>query len=73
MTDTDALKKKIAEKGMKQVYIAEKMGLTSYGLANKINNKTEFKSSEIKFLCELLDITSLREKEAIFFNDEVDK
>lgn len=68
MTDTVALKKKIDESGYKQSYIAEKMGLTSFGFANKVNNKTEFKSSEIKLLCEILNISSLREKESIFFN-----
>ena len=68
MTNTEALKKKIQEQGLKQGYIAEKMGLSSYGFANKLNNKTEFKATEIRFLCELLNITSLREKESIFFN-----
>ncbi len=68
MTDTKLLKAKIKDKGMKQGYIAERLGLTSYGFANKLNNKTEFKSTEIKTLCELLGITSLREKETIFFN-----
>ena len=51
MTDTKLLKAKIKDKGMKQGYIAEKLGLTSYGFANKLNNKTEFKSTEIKTLC----------------------
>ena len=69
MTDTEALKKKMAEHGLKQAYIADRLGLTPYGFANKVNNKTEFKSSEIKLLCEILNITSLREKESIFFND----
>lgn len=68
MTDTEALKNKIAEHGLKQGYIAKKLGLTAYGFANKLNNKTEFKSSEIKMLCEILEISSLKEKESIFFN-----
>jgi hypothetical protein len=68
MTDTKLLKAKMDEKGLKQGFVADKLGLTSYGFANKVNNKTEFKTSEIKALCELLGITSLKEKEAIFFN-----
>lgn len=67
MTNTELLKAKIKEKGLKQGFIAEQLGLTSYGFANKMNNKTDFKSQEIKILCSLLDITSLREKESIFF------
>ncbi len=73
MTDTNALRDKIAKSGLKQGYIAEKLGLSSFGFANKLNNKSDFKSEEIKALCELLNITSLREKEAIFFAESVDK
>ena len=72
MTDTVKLKEKIDEHGMKQYFIAEKLGISSYGFAKKLNNETEFKASEIKIICELLDITSLREKEAIFFANKVD-
>ena len=72
MTDTVKLKEKIDEHGMKQCFIAEKLGISGYGFAKKLNNETEFKASEIKIICELLDITSLREKEAIFFANKVD-
>lgn len=67
MTDTDALKTKISEAGLKQGFIAEKLGLTSYGFSKKLNNETEFKATEIQLLCDILNITSLREKESIFF------
>lgn len=73
MTNTALLRQKINEHGIKQGFIAEKLGLTSYGFAKKLNNETEFKASEIKILCDLLNITSLREKEAIFFDMTVDK
>ena len=73
MTDTEALKKKISDAGLKQGYIAEQLGLSSYGFANKLNNVTEFKATEIQILCEILHVTSLKEKEAIFFNRKVDK
>lgn len=73
MTDTSRLKEKIAERGLKQGFIAEKLGLTSYGFAKKLNNESEFKASEIKILCELLSITSLKERESIFFADAVEK
>lgn len=72
MTNTELLRKKIEDNGLKQGYIAEKLGITSYGFAKKLKNETEFKASEIKTLCELLNITSLREKESIFFDNQVD-
>ncbi len=73
MTNTEKLKSLINERGLKQGFIAEKLGITSYGFAKKVNNETEFKASEIQKLCEILQITSLREKEAIFFNSKVDE
>ena len=68
VTNTKLLEKKIADSGYKKSYIAKAIGLKSaFGLSNKINNKTEFKASEINALCELLKIESAEEKEAIFF------
>lgn len=67
MTNTNLLMFKIDESGLKRSFIASKLGLSSYGLAKKINNETEFKASEINLLCEILNIKSLKEKEAIFF------
>ena len=68
MTNTELLEKKIADSGYKKSYIAKAIGLkSSYGLSNKINNKTEFKASEINALCELLKIETAEEKEEIFF------
>ena len=72
MTNTKMLEAKIAESGYKRSYLAKMVGLTAFGLANKINNVTEFKTSEIEGLCKLLKIDSLREKEAIFFAKSVD-
>jgi len=68
MTNTEALKQKIKEQGLKQGYIADKMGLSAYGFAKKVNNVSEFKATEISLLCDLLNITSLKEKESIFFS-----
>lgn len=70
MTNTALLEKKIEKSGYKKSYIAKAIGLKSaYGLANKINNVTEFKAKEINKLCEILKIDSLEEKECIFFAD----
>ena len=68
MTNTELLNKKIEESGYKRSYIAKAIGLKStYGLSMKVNNETEFKSTEIKALCKLLKIDTLEEKERIFF------
>ena len=67
MVDTERLKEVIKEKGLKKQWIAEQLGLSRYGLQKKINGENEFLSSEVLNLCKLLDITSLEEKESIFF------
>jgi len=46
-------------------YIAETIVLR-YGFRLKVDNKREFKTSEIKALCSLLEINLLEEKEHIF-------
>lgn len=66
MTDTIALRKIITESGLKYKSIADHLGITPFALQNKIDNVTEFKSSEVKKMCELLGIKSLKKKEEIF-------
>ena len=72
MTNTALLEDIIQKSGFKKSYIAKTIGLSAYGLAKKINNIHEFKTSEINGLCELLKIDSLELKERIFFAPEVD-
>lgn len=67
MTDSRALKELIKSKGLKLKYVAEYLGLSSYGFSKKLNNEQEFKTSEVAALCELLEIKDLEEKETIFF------
>lgn len=67
MTNSKLLRELIDEKGYKLKYVAEKLGLSSYGLQLKIDNKQEFKTSEVAVLCDILDITFLKKKEEIFF------
>ena len=69
MTNTELLEKAIDKSGFKKNYIAKTIGLSPYGLAKKIKNVTEFKTSEINALCKLLKIESLEKKEKIFFAD----
>lgn len=72
MTNTEALNEIIEGSGLKKKYIAEQLGLSPYGMQRKIENVTEFKSTEIATLCKVLKIESLKEKERIFFASTVD-
>lgn len=67
MTDTKALRELIEKRGYKIKFVAEFLGLSPYGFQLKVENKQEFKTSEVAALCELLKIESLDEKEKIFF------
>jgi transcriptional regulator with XRE-family HTH domain len=71
MTDTKKLRRRIDLSGLKRSYIAKALGISPAALYQKIANKQEFRASEIDALCKLLGITSLREKEAIFFAEKV--
>ena len=66
MTNTALLEQYIEKSGYKKSFIAEQLGLTAYGFTLKVNNKSEFKASEMTTLCKLLKI-SKRDKDAIFF------
>lgn len=66
MTNTSLLIEYIEKSGYKRSYIAKRMGLSSYTLAMKINNESEFRASEIDTLCELMDIDT-DARMAIFF------
>ncbi len=67
MTDTKLLEEKIAASGKKKIYLAEKVGLSLNGFRNCCTNKAEFKASQIQILCDELGITSLKERQSIFF------
>lgn len=67
LTNTQLLEKKIQESGLKKGYLAERCGLSRAGFRNCELNKAEFTTSQVEILCEELKITSLREKQTIFF------
>jgi ribosome-binding protein aMBF1 (putative translation factor) len=67
MTNKEKLEQAIKAKGLKKAFLAEKIGLTPAGFCNCLNNRAEFKASQINTLCDVLGITDLAEKEAIFF------
>ena len=67
MTNTEMLETLIRESGKKKSYLAMKCGLSLAGFRNCVTNKAEFKQAQIIVLCEELNITSLKVKEAVFF------
>jgi len=72
MTDTEKLRNAIKHSGLKLEYIANALGISRFALSKKIENVTEFKTSEVQKMCDVLRITDVREKEAIFFAQKVD-
>lgn len=73
VTDTKELNRLIHESGLTKSYIADKLKISLYSFQLKRENKSQFTAEQIKILCELLNIRSLKEKERIFFATEVDK
>lgn len=71
MTNTLKLKAVILERGFTQEQIAEMLGMTIATFNYKVNNKSEFKASEIKKLGEILHLTA-EEVNTIFFADKVE-
>jgi hypothetical protein len=66
MTNKKMLEEYIEQSGYKKSFIAKKLGITSYGFILKVNNKSEFKATEIEVLCTLLNI-DVEARMAIFF------
>lgn len=66
MTNTFELECAIKKKKLTKKQVAEFLGLSEYGFQLKIQNKTEFKASEISALCEFLDLPD----KSIFFQKE---
>lgn len=66
MINYKKLNDKVKNSGLKKSYIAQKLGLTPYGLAKKLNGATEFKASEIANISDVLNLTG-EMREEIFF------
>ncbi len=67
MTNTNILRQKIGESGLKIREIMKQTGIKSYfTLREKIENRREFTASEITKMCELLHL-DYEDREAIFF------
>ena len=72
MTNTQLLREKIAESGIKYTFIASKLNISTATLNSKIKNNSEFKASEILKICMLIPLDDL-ERNEIFFSNNVEK
>lgn len=68
MTNSLKLKALMIENGFTQEQLAKKLGISEQSMNYKINNKREFKASEITTLISLLKITDVG---AVFFSQKV--
>jgi hypothetical protein len=57
VTDTVLLKAKIAEKGLKYTFLARQLKLSNGAFRNKLENRSEWKQSEIVCLRDIMDIS----------------
>lgn len=71
MVDTDKLKGLLVSNGLRQEDAAKAIGISTQTFNGKINNKTDFLSSEIEKLCELLNLKNADKVLEIFFSKNV--
>lgn len=70
MVDTIKLSDSLKKSGLKNCYISKKLKITDNSLSNKINNRTEFKPSELTALQDILNLSNDKFFE-IFFAKEL--
>lgn len=66
MTDVVKLKQRISDSGYKLYWLAARCGISYPSFKAKLDGYQEFKQSEIKALCDILQIESA-EMEELFF------
>lgn len=64
MTNSKEIRSLMAKKGLTQNDVARILGISYQSFSYKLNNKVEFKASEIEALCNLFNIT---DKDMYFF------
>lgn len=67
MTDSTRLKSIIMDSGLKKTFIAEKLGLSYQGYLKKESGKSDFTSSEIVILKDILKLSN-KEVSGIFLS-----
>ena len=67
MVNRNLLNEKIKQSGLKKSYLAESIGVSRSTFCALLNNKSEFRVSQIQILCALLGIRDDETLRAIFF------
>lgn len=67
MTNTKLFLKILKEKKITQSELAKKSNMTRQSLSMKIHNVREFVPSQIDKICEVLEITDIALRDALFF------
>ena len=67
MTNTNLLEEIINKSGLKRAKIAEVLEITTQTLKAKITNRSEFTSTQIDKLCDLLKIDTAELRNKVFF------
>lgn len=67
LVNTPYLEEKIKKSGKKKSFLAEKIGCSRSYFFRKLNNQVDFELNEVSVLCKELNISTLSEKEKIFF------
>lgn len=65
--NSELLKNRIDESGVKLKFLAIKLGISPYGLKLKLDGINEFKNSEIINISDALNLTA-KERDSIFFS-----
>lgn len=68
MANVDLLNDYICKKGVKKVWIAEKLGISQQTLISKLNGTVDFKVSEMNKLQEILGIDDKNMKSIFLTN-----
>lgn len=66
MTDKNLLYYFVKRAGFRNKDIAKAIGVTPSGYTLKISNKSDFRQSEIKTICDMLSLT-VEERDRVFF------
>lgn len=69
MVDTNKLKQKIKEKGLKFGYLAQLLGISENTFTKKMKGIVDFKATELKILRDVLELTN-EELDSVFFADD---
>lgn len=69
MLNRNKLIGKLAEQGMTQRALAERLGCTENTLSDKLNGKREFRLDEAGRICDVLGIADPGDRAAIFLSD----